>query len=108
MSEVNRHIQVTAGQFINVQAVGLFEGEAFDVYYVVGFPGCNPDIIDFVPYYEDGHPIVLDAEHNPLTLWRPGYYRFFPQGELNERADVLVSSPFAGTITASPRNAGSA
>lgn len=105
MSE-SRHIQVMPGQFVNAQAVGLFEGEAYDVFYVVGFPGCNPDVVDFVPYFENGLPVVLDAEHNPLTLWRPGYYRFVEQGELNERADVLVSSPFPGTITANPNNVG--
>lgn len=103
MSE-HKHVQVSPGQFLNVQAVGLFEGEAYDVMYIVGFPGCKPEAVDFVPYYEDGHAVVLDSTHNPLTLWRPGFYQFIPQGELNERADVLVSSPFAGTIGASFSN----
>lgn len=104
MSIEDKHFEVKPGTARNVQAVGMYPGDEYEIHYLTGFPGCNPNDMDFVPYYEDGRLVMLDESHNPLTLWRPGFYKVVPLSEMNERADVLVSDPYQIHVNAGINN----
>ena len=56
--------------------------------------------------YEDGHLVRVTDSRNPLTLWRPGWYRLEPDGYVNEHVQVHVSQPFPFTVMHTLGNAG--
>lgn len=100
---VSKAINVAQRRCINVLATNIFEGEQFFVEFAL-LTGCDPVNATFVPYYEDGKRVVLDTTHNPLTLWRPGWYRFVSDGELNPLAAIDTSDPFDCSIGATIDN----
>jgi len=91
-------IQILQRRCVSVIASGLVEGEKWHVQYAL-VAGCNGDH-EYVPYHEDGKEVVLDAQHSPLTLWRPGWYRFVSEDGLNPSAVVDASEPFDCTVNA--------
>lgn len=95
----SKAVNVAQRRCINAVATNLMEGEQFFVEFSV-FPGCDPANATYVDYYENGKRVVLDNAHNPLTLWRPGWYRFVTDGEINPLAAVDTSDPFDCTIAA--------
>ena len=107
MAQTSRHVSVGIGTARVLVGLGLFPDERFLIEYTID-PGCCPETAPFAAYHENGLPVVLDETHNPIVLWLPGTYRLISDGELNERADVLVGPPFAFTIGGSPNNTGGA
>lgn len=100
-----RIVRIAPGAARNVVGIAFWPGESATVEYAVDL-GCQPANANFAPYYEDGCPVLLDEFHNPLTLWRPGYYRLVPDVLLNAQADIMVSEPFAVNIGAAILNTG--
>ena len=107
MAQTSRNVSVGFGTARVLVGLGLFPDERFLIEYTLD-PGCCPDTAAFAAYHENGEPVVLDETHNPIILWVPGTYRLIPDGELNERADVMVGAPFVFNISASPNNTGGA
>lgn len=99
----SKSVNVFQRRCVNVLATGLLDGERFFVEYALD-TGCDPVRANYVPYYEDGRPVILDNEHNPLTLWRPGWYRFVSDGEVSPSAAVDTSDPFDCSIGAEINN----
>lgn len=103
MATPSKSVQVTAGTARSILALGLFPGEQYLLEFALDL-GCCPADANYAPYHENGVQVVLDETHNPLTLWRPGFYRLLPDGDLNERADAVVGPPFQVTIGATIDN----
>lgn len=101
----SRSFQVQGGQAVNVLAVNLFNDEALVVRYAVDL-GAQPKDAEYTDYYEDGHLVRVTDSRNPLTLWRPGWYRLEPEGYVNEHVQVHVSQPFPFTVMHTLGNAG--
>lgn len=103
MATTSKTVQVAAGTARNVLALSLFPGEAYLLEYALDL-GCCPSEANYAAYYENAVRVVLDETHNPLTLWRPGFYRLIPDGDLNERADAVVGPAFTVNIGAAINN----
>ncbi|MBS0227624.1 MAG: hypothetical protein JSS23_02895 [Proteobacteria bacterium] len=103
MADESRSFQVLSGAAVNVAVTNLYAGEQFLLRYAVDL-GHTPSSAAYSDYYENGKSVVLDTEHNPLTLWRPGYYKLVPDGAINADAQVYLSQPFAASLTAALNN----
>lgn len=95
--------QVQSGRAVNIVAMGLYPGDVYTVQYAIDV-GCRPPEANYVDYYENGKLVVLDETHNPLTLWRPGFYRVVPDAPMNENADVVISEAYNVNIHAAVDN----
>lgn len=89
--------QVTAGRARTLHAVGLVDGEELQVRYAIDM-GCKPTLAQYSDYYEDGCPVMLDIQHNPITLWRPGYYRLEFDLPVSPDVKIVVSDPYPVTL----------
>lgn len=94
-----KQFEVTPGRAVNLHAVGLVDGEKIILQYTV-HKGCKPKNAEFADYYENAKLVVLDTEHNPLTLWRPGWYRLVPEIEVTRGVQIVLSDSFAVDIVA--------
>lgn len=103
MSDESKTFQVMSGTAVNIAVTNLYEGEQFLILYAIDL-GHKPSSAAYVEYYESGRPVVLNPAHNPLTLWRPGYYKIVPDGAVNTDAQVYLSQPFAFTATSAVDN----
>lgn len=99
----SKSFQVQSGQAVNVLAVNLFNDEQLVVRYAVDV-GCTPKEAEYTDYIEDGEEVVVSSTHNPITLWRPGWYKLVPNGWVNEEVQVHVSQPFPVHIQHSVQN----
>lgn len=88
-----KQFQVVPGQAVNLHATGLYDGDAIVIQYAID-KGCKPSLDTFTDYYENGKLVVLDIPHNPLTLWRPGWYRMVLDGTEANNLRVVLSNPF--------------
>lgn len=93
MERISNRFEIGAGLALNVHATGLYDGEEIVVQYALDL-GCKPKDAEFSDYYENGKLVVLDITHNPLTLWRPGWYRLSVDPSINDSVKIALSKTF--------------
>lgn len=100
MSITTRTVQVLPGTAVSVLALGLLDGEQLQISYAIDM-GCKPAEAQYEPATECCADAIIGQANNPLTLWRPGWYRIEPLGEINANASLSISDPFpAQTVMA--------
>lgn len=98
MSISTRTVQVLPGTAVSVLALGLVDGEQLQVSYAIDL-GCKPADAQYEPATECCADAIIGQDNNPLTLWRPGWYKIEPLGAINAGASLSISDAFPAQTT---------